>query len=168
MPLDPVMRGSIPSMYAVAAAAALTDQVKTVVLGHPLEIQVPREVETILTNHVTQALSPQHLHTYEAAPLTADNITLKHPASLLPVPHKGRLQHDCIEVIQESGKTREDNQDTLANPGLILYVNGSSYHLNGQEWFDWSTQLYCNIHKRCFPRYQSPPCNGLGNHYAHS
>ena len=57
-------------MRAVAAAATLIDKVKNIVLGHPLEVQVPHEVETILTNHVTQALSSQRLHKYEATLLT--------------------------------------------------------------------------------------------------
>ena len=120
-------------MRAVAAAATLINKVKNIVLGHSLEVQVCHEVETILTNHVTQALSPQHLHKYEATLLTTDNITLKHcntlnPASLLPLPHEGHPHHDCTEVIQESGKIEDDLQDSpLANPALILYVDGSSY-----------------------------------------
>ncbi|KAK4808275.1 hypothetical protein QYF61_020756 [Mycteria americana] len=101
---SPVRIYPLQACRAVAAAAALTDQVKNIVLGHPLEVQVPREVETILTNHVNQAFSPQHLHKYEATPRTADNITLKrcntlHPASLLPLPHEGLPHHGSIKKL---------------------------------------------------------------------
>ncbi|KAM9273914.1 acrosin-like [Cariama cristata] len=60
-----VFNGKDERQLKTAAAARLVEQSKTVVLGSPPVVQVPHELEMRLSQHLTQALSPQRIHRYE-------------------------------------------------------------------------------------------------------
>ena len=106
--LDPVAGGAPACIRSVAAAATIVEKSQPLVLGHPVTIHVPREVE-LLKQHATQALSPQRAHKYELTLLNADNVTLKrcntlNSATLLPVPGEGEKHHQCDVVLQTVSK----------------------------------------------------------------
>ena len=77
----------------------------TVVLGHPLTVCVPHEVEILLKQYAEKVLSPQRAHQYEAVLLPADNVKLErcnnlNPATLLPLPTEGEKDdHNCGPVV---------------------------------------------------------------------
>lgn len=99
---------------------------------------VPHEIELILKQHATQALSPQRAYHYELMILNVDNITLKrchilNPATLLPVPSDGEPHHDCAKVLFHSSHLWEDLRDQpLENLDQTLFTDGSLYYMNGK------------------------------------
>ncbi|CAM5077115.1 unnamed protein product [Natator depressus] len=102
--LDPVIRGSVSCVWSIATAALMVERSRPIVLGHPLTVWVPHEVEILLKQHTTQALSPQRARKYELILLAADNITLCHcnvlnPATLTPLPEDGTPHHVCMDVV---------------------------------------------------------------------
>ena len=69
--------GSLLASLPIAAAALLVEQSEDVVFGSPLLVPVPHEIEMLLSQHLTQAMSPQQIHHYELIRLTAANIRIK-------------------------------------------------------------------------------------------
>ena len=138
--LDPVVRGTPYCIRAVAAAAELTEKVRTIVLGHPLVVKVPHEVEILLKRYAEKSLSPQRAHRYEVILLLADNITLErskplNPATLLPDSTGEQNKHDCVQVIHSVSRPREDLKDEpLTEPELNLFTDGSSYYIAGKRY----------------------------------
>ncbi|KAK4810622.1 LOW QUALITY PROTEIN: hypothetical protein QYF61_007359 [Mycteria americana] len=136
--LDPVAAGAPACNKSVAAAVAILEKSRPLILGHPVTIYVPHEVEILLKQYATQALSPQRAHRYELILLMADNVTLQrcntlNPAMLLPLPDEGEENHQCERIMLTSSKPRTDLTDVpLQNPDLALFVDGSSYYLHGQ------------------------------------
>lgn len=136
--LNAVAKGTPGCIRAIAATATVLERTRPIVLGHPVTVYIPHKVELLLKQYATQALSPQRARQYELIILQADNVTLKrcnvlNPATLLPLPKNGKLHHSCKWVILSSSKPREDLQNKpLKNPDLVLFMDGSSYYLEGQ------------------------------------
>ncbi|KAM7077745.1 uncharacterized protein J5F26_016218 [Ciconia maguari] len=137
--LDPVAAGAPACNKSVAAAVAILEKSRPLILGHPVTVYVPHEVEILLKQYATQALSPQRAHRYELILLMADNVTLQrcntlNPVMLLPLPDEGEEHHQCERVMLTSSKPQTDLTDVpLQNPDLALFVDGSSYYLHGQR-----------------------------------
>ncbi|KAK4807174.1 LOW QUALITY PROTEIN: hypothetical protein QYF61_024294 [Mycteria americana] len=135
--LDPVVGG------APACISSSYNSGKELTFRHPVTIHLPHEVELLLKEHATQALSPQCAHKYELTLLNADNVTLKrcntlNPETLLPVPGEGEEHHQCDMVLRTVSKLRADLTDLpLQNPGLVLFTDRSSYYLQGQQKTDY-------------------------------
>ncbi|XP_063040212.1 uncharacterized protein LOC134435263 [Engraulis encrasicolus] len=129
--LDPVARGMIPCLKAVAAAAAAVISCTNLVLLHPLTVHVPHAVHSLLLQANTQHLTTSRLLSYQHVLLTQSHVTLVrcselNPATLLPTAEDGE-PHSCCEVVAICTKPRPDISETpLLNSDLILYVDGSS------------------------------------------
>ena len=127
--LDPVAAGNNSCVRAIAATATIIESSRPLVLGHPTTVYVPHEVELILKQHTTQALSPQRAHRCELTILSADNVTLKrcnvlNPATLLRVPSDGELHHGYAKVVFHSSRLQEDLRDQpLENLDLTLFTD---------------------------------------------
>nr|XP_048705192.1 LOW QUALITY PROTEIN: uncharacterized protein LOC125636293 [Caretta caretta] len=149
--LDPVIRGSVSCVRSIATAALMVERLRPIVLGHPLTVWVPHEVEVLLKQQRTQTLSPQRAHKYELILLAAGNITLHrcnvlNPATLIPLPEDGTAHHVCMDVITESGKPRLDLRDLpLKNPDLSLFTDGSSFYLEGQRVSSYSVTTQTTV-----------------------
>ncbi|KAK4805208.1 hypothetical protein QYF61_005376 [Mycteria americana] len=137
--LDPGATGAPACNKSVAAAAAVLEKSRPLVLGHPVTVYVPHEVEILLKQYATQALLLQRAHRYELILLMADNVTLRrcntlNPAMLFPSPDEGEEHDQCKRVMLTSSKPGTDLTDVpLQNPDLALFVDGSSYYLHGQR-----------------------------------
>lgn len=137
--LDPVAAGNDSCVRVIAATVTTIESRRPLVLGHPTTVYVPREVELILKQHATQALSPQRAHRCELTILNAGNVTLKrrnvlNPATLLPAPSDGEPHHDCAKVVFRSSCLQEDLWDqTLENLDLTLSTDGSSHCVDGKR-----------------------------------
>lgn len=135
--LDPVARGAVPCLRAVAATVELVKRSKDLVLGYPLILRVPHDVFAILLKSQTQAFTHQRLAQYEAELFTAENITFErcntlNPATLLPIDPTDEGLHDCLHLIQDAELPRPDLTDVpLPNADLELFTDGSSYLLEG-------------------------------------
>ncbi|XP_058038675.1 protein NYNRIN-like [Ahaetulla prasina] len=131
--LDPVARGTLPCLRAVAATVEIVKRSKDLVLGRPLTLKVPHEVFAILLKSQTQAFTQQRLAQYEAELFTSDHITFErcstlNPATLLPTEQSDNNLHDCLHLIQDAELPRPDLTDNpLENPDLELFTDGSSY-----------------------------------------
>ncbi|CAM5079131.1 unnamed protein product [Eretmochelys imbricata] len=149
--LDSVIQGSVSCVRSVAAAAVMVERSRPIVLGHPLTVWVPHEVEILLKQHSTQALSPQRAHKYELILLAADNVTLRrcnilNPATMLPLPENGTPHHVCMDVVAQNGKPRPDLADSpLVEPDLLLFTDGSSYYLNGHRVSGYSVTSQADV-----------------------
>ncbi|CAM5169653.1 unnamed protein product, partial [Eretmochelys imbricata] len=100
--LDTVIQGSVSCVQSIAAV--MVEQPRPIVLGHPLTVWVPHEVEVLLKQHSTQALSPQRAYKYELILLAADNVTLRrcnvlNPATMLPLLEDGTPHPVCMDVV---------------------------------------------------------------------
>ena len=136
--LDPVTKGTPFCIRAIAAAAEMVEKPRTIVLGHPLTVCVPHEVEILLKQYAEKALSPQRAHRYEIILLLADNLKLErcntlNPATLMPLPSDGEKDnHNCVQLLSETSKLRDDLKDQpLDNPDLNLFTDGLSYYEEG-------------------------------------
>ena len=76
--LDPTASGVPPYLTDVAATVLLVTKTVDLVLGRPLTILYPHEVETLLLRHKTQVFSDERITKYEITLLNNENITLKH------------------------------------------------------------------------------------------
>lgn len=93
----------------MAATATTTEKNRPVALGHPTTVHVLHEVELILKERATQALSPQSAHLYKLMILKEDNIIntpkrcdVLNPATLQSVSSDGELHHACAKVVFHS------------------------------------------------------------------
>ena len=124
---------------AAAAAATVVEKSHPLILGHPVTVYVPHEIEILLKQYATQALSPQRVHQYEIVLLMADNINIKrcntlNLATLIPLPDDREEHHQCDQAIHIVNKPRTDLTDEpISNPDLILFVDGSSYYQGGRR-----------------------------------
>ncbi|KAK4810532.1 hypothetical protein QYF61_004495 [Mycteria americana] len=75
--LDPVAAGAPACNKSVAAAAAILEKSHPLILGHPVTVYVPHEVEILLKQYATQALSPQRAHSKPRIDLT--DVPLQNP-----------------------------------------------------------------------------------------
>jgi len=122
----------------IAATATIIERSRPSVLGHPAIVYILSEIEWILKQHATQALFPQRAHCYDLMNLNADNTPLKrcnvlNPATLLPAPSRGDLHHDCAQEVFHSSCLWDYLQDQpLGNTDLILFTDGSLYHVDGK------------------------------------
>ncbi|XP_067424462.1 uncharacterized protein [Emydura macquarii macquarii] len=113
---------------------------KDLVLGYPLTVFVPHEVEALMTREKTQAFSHQRIAQYEVILLAAENITLQrcsilNPATLLPEPDLIEEPHDCCKVVDVVEQPRSDLTDVpLSNPDQILFTDGSSFVREGHRY----------------------------------
>ncbi|KAK4807566.1 LOW QUALITY PROTEIN: hypothetical protein QYF61_003355 [Mycteria americana] len=139
--LDPVAAGNHSCVKAIAATVTIIEKSRPLVLRHPTTVYVPHEVELILKQHATQALSPQRAHHYELTILYADNITLKrcnvlNPAALLPVPSDAAI---CAKLVFHSSRLWGDLRDhPLENSALTVFTDGSSYYMNEKRHTDYA------------------------------
>ncbi|KAJ7410453.1 hypothetical protein BTVI_53288 [Pitangus sulphuratus] len=139
MQLDRIAAGAPVCIKSVAAAATRLERSGPLILGHPVTVYIPHEVETLLKQYATQALSPQQTHRYELILLIADNLALKrcntlNPTTLMPLPDDEE-HHQCERVMNTSNKPQADLTDApLQNPDLVLFVDSLSYYLHGQQW----------------------------------
>lgn len=97
--LDPVARGFIPCMKAVAATASAVLACGDIVLFHPLTVHVPHEVQALLLQAKNSHLTPACLLSYQHVLLTLSHVTLTrctklNPATMLPTAEDGD-EHDC-------------------------------------------------------------------------
>ena len=136
--LDPVASGAPPCLRGVAAKALLVTKTVDLVLGCPLTIMCPHEVEALLLRHRTQAFSDQRITRYKIILLNNENITLKccttlNPATLLPdLPVSGEPLHNCETLVSVTEKPQDNLLDTpLDNPDLVLFTDGSSFMRDG-------------------------------------
>uniref|UniRef100_K7E2C3 Gag-Pol polyprotein n=1 Tax=Monodelphis domestica TaxID=13616 RepID=K7E2C3_MONDO len=160
--LDPVAAGAPPCLRGVAATALLVTKTVDLVLGCPLTIMCPHEIEALLVKHRTQAFSDQRITRYEITLLNSENITLKrcstlNPATLLPdLPTSGEPLHNCETLVSMAEKPRDNLLDTpLDNADLILFTDGSSFMRDGIRYTgaavvsefatEWSASLPSNI-----------------------
>lgn len=95
----------------IASAALMGGKHQKIVLGHPLTVNTPYDVELMLIKCASQVLSFQRLQKYEFLWLTAENILLRrcntlNLAILLLLPDEGEPHHDCIEVTQNIENVR--------------------------------------------------------------
>lgn len=120
-------------------------------MGHPLTVWVPHEVEILLKQHFTQALSPQRAPKYQLILLAADNVALRrcnvlNPATMLPLPEDSTPHHVCMDVVTQDGKPRPDLADSpLTKPDLLLFTDGSSYYLDGHRVSGYSVTSQADI-----------------------
>ena len=100
---------------------------------------MPHEVESLLKQQATQALSPKRAHQCKRTLLNADNVTLNrcntlNAATGLPIPGEGEERPGCDIVIRNIGKPKADLTDLpLQNPDLVLFTDGLSCYLHGQR-----------------------------------
>ncbi|KAK4807907.1 hypothetical protein QYF61_011772 [Mycteria americana] len=81
---------------------------KNAVLGSPRVVQEPREMEVLLSQRVTQAVSPWQRHRYELILLMAENIRVKWCNTLNPNSHPsngGRNSTIALVTTHEAKKT---------------------------------------------------------------
>lgn len=133
--LDPVARGTVSCLRAVAAMVEIVKRSRDLVLGCPLDLKVPHDVFAILLKSQTQAFT-QHLLQYEAELLTSDHIAFEtlNPTTLLPSePSKNNL-HDYLHLIQDTELPSPNLTDIpLQNPDLEFFTDGSSYIYEGKR-----------------------------------
>ncbi|CAM4646510.1 unnamed protein product [Caretta caretta] len=147
--LDPVIRGPVSCVPSIAAA--MVEWSRPIVLGHPLTVWVPHEVEVLLKQHSTQALSPQRAHKYELILLAADNVTfcccnVLNPATTLPLPEDGTPHLVCLDVVAQDGTPRPDLADSpLTKLDLLLSTDGSLYYLDGHRVSGYSVTSQADV-----------------------
>lgn len=122
----------------MAATATLLEEAQKIVMGHKLVIQVPHEVSAILTQKAGKYLTPAQYSHYEVALLGNPEIEVRtcstlNPAMLIPELEREPCDHDCLDVLEEELPIRKNLKDRkIENADLDLYVDGSSYVLNGK------------------------------------
>nr|XP_034971253.1 uncharacterized protein LOC118085074 [Zootoca vivipara] len=130
--LDPVAKGTVGCLRAIAAAAELVDRALEIVQNQELILNVPHAVATLLNLRNCQHFSNECLNQYEAALLTPSNVRIKrvntlNPATLRPLPDDGTPHHDCTLAVRLAEKPREDlDHLPLENPDLSIFTDGSS------------------------------------------
>uniref|UniRef100_UPI00358EBF0B protein NYNRIN-like n=2 Tax=Myxine glutinosa TaxID=7769 RepID=UPI00358EBF0B len=129
--LDAVEQGFPLCLQAVAAARYAVERTADIVMGHPVLLQVPHCVHTLLQQRNTQHLTATRLMQYETALIMAPNVTVMrctvlNPATLLPTKEEG-VPHVCTDVVQLISTVRPDLQDTpLHEADYTYYVDGSA------------------------------------------
>lgn len=137
--LDPVARGTVPCLPAVASIVEIMKCSRDLVLGHPLILKVPHDVFAMLLKSQTQAFAQQHLAQYEAKLFTSDHISFEcctslNPATLLPTEQLEDIIHDCQHLVQDVELSRPDLSNiSLKNPDHMLFNDGSSYIHEGTK-----------------------------------
>ncbi|XP_060125379.1 protein NYNRIN-like [Zootoca vivipara] len=130
--LDPVAKGTVGCLRAIAAAAELVDRALEIVQNQELILNVPHAVATLLNLRNCQHFSNERLNQYEAALLTPSNVRIKrvntlNPATLLPLPDDGTPHHDCTLAVRLAERPREDlDHLPLENPDISIFTDGSS------------------------------------------
>ena len=112
-------------------------------LGQNLNVKVPHSVVTLMDNRGHHWLMHARMTQYQG--LLCENPQVKlevvwtlNPATFL-TDEAGPLDHDCLEILDEVFSRRPDLTDkldltdTLQNPDLVLYTNGSSFMENGER-----------------------------------
>ena len=84
-------------------------------------------------------MSDQRILIYQAVLMENPSVTISscdflNPATLLPTPEGSLPFHSCLETLHHQRKPRERlSEDPLTNPEEILYIDGSSFVLDGKR-----------------------------------
>ncbi|KAK4810601.1 LOW QUALITY PROTEIN: hypothetical protein QYF61_007338, partial [Mycteria americana] len=117
-----VSKGWPACLRAVLAMVLLIAKAQKLTLGQPVTVFVPHAVQTVLEQRGHRWLSPSRLIQYQASPMIEqDDVILKvtstlNPATLLPVNENHELEHDCLQVIEQTypWKTRIGSYSLMA------------------------------------------------------
>lgn len=113
-------------------------------LGQHLSVKFPHSVVTLSDNRGHHWLphaqmTPQYQGLLcESSPVKLEVVQTLNPATFLP-DEAGSSDHSCLEILDEVFSRRPDLTDkldltdTLQNPDLVLYTNGSSFMENGER-----------------------------------
>ncbi|XP_069817659.1 uncharacterized protein [Dendropsophus ebraccatus] len=154
--LDPVARAAPTCLRVVLAAQALLDKTADLILGHPVTILAPHNLQAILKLSQQPHLSMQRKTRLQSSLLLPENVTLQrctilNPATLLPLsrgecdPIEGNSaashrdedypaeedyypEHDCVQQMEdETSRLSNVSTSPLDNPDYILFTDGSRY-----------------------------------------
>lgn len=153
--LDVTARGFPACLRAVAAVATLIEEAQKIVMGYPLKVKVPHEVEAILTQRAAKYLTPARHASYEAVILSNPEVTVEacttlNPATLLPDLEKGQLdrEHVCLDVLDEDLPIRKDLTDVkMDNVALELFTDGSSFMIEGKRYSGYAVVTLYDVMK---------------------
>nr|XP_013815006.1 PREDICTED: uncharacterized protein LOC106498341 [Apteryx mantelli mantelli] len=139
--LDMVSAGWPSCLRAVAATVMLVQEARKLTLGTKMEVFVPHMVIAVLEQKGGHWLSSSRMLKYQAILREQDDIFLKITTCLNPAEflgskiEEGELEHDCIEVIEQTYASRVDLKDIpLVNPDWTLFTDGSSFVENGTRY----------------------------------
>ncbi|XP_075785300.1 uncharacterized protein LOC142829503 [Pelodiscus sinensis] len=133
--LDPVAKGWLTCLRAVAATATIVEEAQKIVMGTDMVIHTPHGVPQILEGEGGKFLNPSRQSRYEIFLLSNPGLTFKHTTALNPatlLPELGPPCHDCLEVLSQTVLIRPDlKDDPLENPEEEFFVDGSSSMIKG-------------------------------------
>ncbi|XP_042319843.1 uncharacterized protein LOC121928749 [Sceloporus undulatus] len=138
--MDHVVKGWPPCLRAVAAAALLAEESSKLTLGQPVMLKSPHAVVTLMEHRGHHWMTNAKLLKFESILVDNPNVSLStcttlNPATLLPVNEDTRMQHDCLQVMEEVYSSRPDLKDKpLPNPDWTLFTDGSSFVENGERF----------------------------------
>jgi hypothetical protein len=130
--LDSVAKGWPGCLRALAATYLLIPEAQKLILGGPLTICTPHDLEGLLGAKGGLWLSDNRLLMYQAQLLKCPDLSLQmcsalNLASLLPTEGEP-LMHSCEEVLAECYLAGPDLLDQLPlDPDLTLFTDGSSF-----------------------------------------
>ena len=101
----PVALGYPLCLTAIMATAFLVNTIEKIVVGTPIAIFIPHEVEVLLNSPDTQHFLARCLTSYKVLLLTAPHITLLHCSNLkpaAPLPSiTDKVLHNCLTLMTD-------------------------------------------------------------------
>jgi hypothetical protein len=114
-------------LKSLEGVCLLIPEAQKLILGQPLTIYTPQNLEGLLTSKRGLWLSDNRLLKYQAQLLDCPDVRLRvcsalNPASLLPT--EGPITHSCEETLAECYSARPDLLDQpLPDPDLTLFIS---------------------------------------------
>lgn len=150
--LDPVAKGLPSCLRAVAGTALLIGEAQKIVMGYPLTIKVPHEVNAILMQKAMKYLTPARHSYYEVTLLGNPDITMEtcgtlNPATLLPIVEIEEKEHQCLEILEVLPIRKDLVDEKLENAEIEMFVDGSSFIVNGKRHTGFAVVTESNVLK---------------------
>ncbi|TRZ07613.1 hypothetical protein HGM15179_019494 [Zosterops borbonicus] len=141
--LDSVSHGWPVCIQAIAATAVLVEESCKLTFGSKLVVCTPHVIRSILNQKAEKWLTDSRMLKYEAILIDSDDLTLEvnkslNPAQFLYGEPKSNLTHNCLEIIQDQTKVREDLEEQTLLEGETIYVDGSSRCIQGRRMSEYA------------------------------
>ncbi|XP_039505077.1 uncharacterized protein LOC120461046 [Pimephales promelas] len=136
------MIGQPRCIQALDGATWAVDAVENLIGAQTIILHTPHSIVTLLNNTNIKTITDARRAKWEATLLNKDlrveiiRDTSLNPATMMLEPHEG-IPHECVKQVEEDS-LGPVNPIPLENPDKELWVDGSSYYVDGKRHTGWA------------------------------
>ncbi|XP_056104453.1 protein NYNRIN-like [Rhinichthys klamathensis goyatoka] len=136
------MIGQPRCIQALVGATWAVDAVENLIGAQTIILHTPHSIVTLLNNTNIKTITDARRAKWEATLLNKDlrveiiRDTSVNPATMMLEPHEG-IPHECEKQVEEDSLCPV-NPIPLENPDKELWVDGSSYYVDGKRHTGWA------------------------------